>query len=189
MAIFDDTFIGENVCSGLVVESDHRQKLHELILGAQSVVLNRTLQQHVDRIEEHNRDLRAKADAIPAAARGTLTVDAFFALAARDDIDAAIDDAERRLAAAKQENTIRTTTEFQPFGLPTIDLAALTILLERDLADLDRAAAGRFRLTFPLSARTRRRGLRTACGASPEAHMTWPVSRALSARRICAVRR
>lgn len=141
MVVFDDTFIDENVCSGLVVESEHRQKLHELILGAQGVALNRTLQQQVERIEEHNHDLRTKGDAIPAIARGTLTVDGFCALAARDGIDAAIDDAERRLAAAKQENTIRTTAEFQPFGLPAIDLAALTTLLGRDLAELDRAAA------------------------------------------------
>jgi wobble nucleotide-excising tRNase len=36
MAVFDDTFVDENVCSGLVVESEHRQRLHELILGSQA---------------------------------------------------------------------------------------------------------------------------------------------------------
>lgn len=145
MAVFDDTFIDENVCSGLVVESDHRQKLHELILGAQGVALNRALQQHIDQIAVHNRDLRTKSDAIPAAARGNQTVDRFCALEARADIDDAIADAERRLAAARQENTVRTTGEFQPFGLPAIDRAAIAALLGRDLAELDRAAADKVR--------------------------------------------
>ena len=77
IAVFDDIFVDENVFSGLAVEPDHRQKLHELILGVQGVNLNHELQQHVAHIEEHNRLLRIKADAIPAAARGSLNVDDF----------------------------------------------------------------------------------------------------------------
>jgi wobble nucleotide-excising tRNase len=34
MAIFDDAFVDENICSGLVVAPGHRQRLHEFILGA-----------------------------------------------------------------------------------------------------------------------------------------------------------
>ena len=34
MVVFDDVFIDDNVYSGLAVGVDHRQKLHELILGA-----------------------------------------------------------------------------------------------------------------------------------------------------------
>lgn len=29
--VFDDNFVAENICSGIKVETDHRQKLHELI--------------------------------------------------------------------------------------------------------------------------------------------------------------
>ena len=87
IAVFDDAFIAANVCSGIEIETVHRQNLHELILGSQGVTLNATLRTHVDRIEVHNRDLRAKQDAIPAASRGALTVDAFCALAADPDID------------------------------------------------------------------------------------------------------
>src|SRR5206468_11825472 len=77
IAVFDDAFVAANVCSGIAIETEHKQNLHELILGAQGVALNTALQGHVALIEEHNRDLRTKGDAIPAAARGTLTVDAF----------------------------------------------------------------------------------------------------------------
>ena len=81
VAIFDDAFVAANVCSGIEIESMHRQNLHELILGAQGVEFNTTLQGRVARIEQHNKDLRTKQGAIPAAARGALSVDAFCAVA------------------------------------------------------------------------------------------------------------
>jgi hypothetical protein len=35
LAVFDDIFVSENVCSGIDIAPEHRQNLHELILGAQ----------------------------------------------------------------------------------------------------------------------------------------------------------
>jgi wobble nucleotide-excising tRNase len=90
IAIFDDAFVDQNICSGLVIESDHRQKLHELILGAQGVALNRALQDAVTQIEDHNRSLREMSDAIPANARFGMPVDDFCALPADAAIDATI---------------------------------------------------------------------------------------------------
>ena len=90
MVVFDDVFVDQNVCSGLVVEAEHRQRLHEWILGSQGVALNRTLQECVERVEELNRRLRAKADAIPAAVHDGFGVDEFCALEPRQDIDTAI---------------------------------------------------------------------------------------------------
>ena len=49
--VFDDYFVAENVCSGMVVETVHRQNLHELIIGAQGVALSNTLHGHIERIE------------------------------------------------------------------------------------------------------------------------------------------
>jgi len=141
ITIFDDVFVDQNICSGLEVAADHRQKLHELILGAQGVALNLQLQAHVARIEEHNRDLRAKADAIPPASRGNLSADAFCALQPIDDLAAQIEGAERQLAAARQQEPIRATPLFDAISLPQIDPAALNDLLQRDLPSLDTAAA------------------------------------------------
>jgi len=101
IAIFDDAFIAANVCSGVEIGTSHRQNLHELILGAQGVALNAALQVHVARIEDHNRALTLKGNAIPAAARGGLNVDDFCALPADPDIEVSIATAERNLAAAR----------------------------------------------------------------------------------------
>jgi wobble nucleotide-excising tRNase len=141
IAIFDDVFVDENVFSGLSVEAGHRQNLHELILGSRGVTLGKAFQALVDRIEDHNKALRAKADAIPAAARGGLDTDDFCALAARPDIAFEIQAAERLLAASKEQDAVRTTEDFNTFDLPGFNLEEMVALLARDLPDLDAAAA------------------------------------------------
>ncbi|MGD0024402.1 MAG: hypothetical protein ABSC37_07215 [Xanthobacteraceae bacterium] len=85
MIVFDDTFVDENMRSGLAVGAEHRQRLHEWIPGSAGVALNRILQDCVARNEQHNRSLRAKADSIPAGVRGSLNADELCALQQRQD--------------------------------------------------------------------------------------------------------
>jgi len=141
MVVFDDVFVDQNVCSGLAVEAEHRQRLHEWILGSQGVALNRTLQECVERVEELNRKLRAKADAIPAATRDGFSVDEFCALAARQDIVTAIQEGERALSAAEQQEAIGTARPFEPVALPEMETAEIAQVLVMDLRELDAAAA------------------------------------------------
>ena len=143
--VYDDAFVAENVCSGIEIETSHRQNLHELILGAKGVALSKALQGHVDRIEQHNKDLRAKQDAIPAAARGPFNVDAFCGLSQNKDIDKEIEEAERRLAAAKAAGAIHQRAAFQALNLPGFDLDRIRDVLGRSLPDLEADAATRVR--------------------------------------------
>lgn len=143
IAVFDDYFVSENVCAGIEIETTHRQNLHELILGSQGVALSSALQTHVARIEDHNRTLRILGDAIPAAARGALSVDDFCALRALPNADQAVLDAERQLAAARSAGVIRHAPEFVRITLPTFDTGAINTLLARTLPDLEAAAATR----------------------------------------------
>lgn len=139
VVVFDDMFIDQNVHSGLAVQAHHRQNLHELILGAQAVTLSCRHQELVARIETHNTELRAKAGAIPAADKGPFSVDDFCAQPARPEIDQAIQDVERDLAAAREQDFIRTTPLFELFYLPAFDLAAIETILQQDLPALDAA--------------------------------------------------
>ena len=145
IAIFDDAFVSANVCSGIELQTPHRQNLHELILGAQGVALNAALQGHVTRIEKHNAALRELAEAIPARALGPYKVDAFCNLDEDPDIDQKIQDAERRLAAAQSADAIRQRPGFQAIGLPDFDIDAINDVLGRTLADLEAAAAEQVR--------------------------------------------
>jgi wobble nucleotide-excising tRNase len=143
LVIFDDVFIDENVHSGLAIDAHHRQNLHELILGRQAVALSRQLQGLVEKIEGHNRELRARERAIPAAQRGPFPIDDFCALPARPDIDQAIQEAERAVAAAREQDAIRTTSPFEQLTLPQFALAEIDAVLQRDLPALDAATVRR----------------------------------------------
>lgn len=143
ITIFDDHFVEDNVCSGLKVTTEHRQNLHEFIIGAQGVSLNNTLQTHVTRIEEHNRTLQAKANAIPIEIRGGLSVGDFCALNNREDIDQVIQETERSIAATRSTAAIRQQSNFDPLILPQFDLSTIEEILKRDLPELEAAAGER----------------------------------------------
>jgi wobble nucleotide-excising tRNase len=143
MVVFDDMFIDQNVYSGLAVEPEHRQNLHDLILGSRGVTLNKRLQELIEQIEIQNSTLRIKAAAIPVAERGTLSVDDFCALPHRADIDIAIQSAERNLAAAREQDPIRNSSVFDTVTLPAFDVSAIERILQEDLPSLNAAAATR----------------------------------------------
>jgi wobble nucleotide-excising tRNase len=143
LVVFDDVFVDENVHSGLEVEAGHRQKLHELVLGAQGVALSRRIQELVQQVEDHNRALRDKGRAIPESERHGLSLDDFCALAARPNIDLEIQESERALSAARAQEPVRTTPTFETLSLPGFDLEAIQQVLAEDLPSLDSAAAER----------------------------------------------
>lgn len=140
LAVFDDVFVDANIHSGLIVEARHRQNLHELVLGAQGVELSRRIQALVARIEDHNRGLREKAAVITEEMRQGFSVDDFCALPALPGIDAKIDATERALAAAREQNAVRSSPLFETIVLPSFDTAAIDSVLDRGLDDLDAAA-------------------------------------------------
>ncbi len=139
--VFDDFFVDRNVYSGMEVEAEHRQNLHELILGAAGVALARRVDDLAAEIRTRNAELRNKANAIPPADRHGLSVDDFCGLANRSDIDNAIKEAEQRLAALQNARTVKSTPDFATLGLPTIDFANIQAILNRTINDLDRSAA------------------------------------------------
>lgn len=139
--IFDDAFVSANVCSGIEIETAHRQNLHELILGAQGVALNGVLQGHVTKIEEHNRKLRAKESAIPASSLGPFTVAKFCDLKPDADIEKKVKEAEQRLSAAQSADAIRQRAEFRSLALPNFDPDEIERVLASDLPGLEAAAA------------------------------------------------
>ncbi len=137
MVVFDDLFVDQNIHSGLSVEVAHRQNLHELILGEQAVTLSKELQELIRKIEAHNAGLRTKSGAIPSAERGNLNVDQFCALPQQGNIDGAIQEAERRIGAARQQEAIRTTPAFEEVSLPPFDMPGLAGVLGQNLPSLE----------------------------------------------------
>ena len=140
LVVFDDTFVEQNVYSGLTVSPQQRQHLHDIILGPQAVVLQKRLDQQVEKIENHNRQLRVKESEVPASARGQFSIDQFCALPADPDIDEKIQETEFLLAAAQQQGAIGSTPEFDLLNLPKFDLTEVDRVLQMDLNSLERTS-------------------------------------------------
>jgi wobble nucleotide-excising tRNase len=145
LMLFDDVFVDANVHSGLIVDARHRQNLHELVLGAPGVELSRRIQELVDRTEAHNKALREKAAAITDDMRQGLSVDDFCALPELRGVDAEIEATERAMAAAREQDAVRTSPLFDTLVLPAFDANAIDRILKQDLPALDAAAEARVR--------------------------------------------
>ena len=140
LAVFDDAFVENNVYSGLSVNPQHRQNLHDLILGPTAVELSKQLDVLESKREDHNRELRSKGNAIPSPARGALTVDEFCRLSANPDVDQAIQSAENSLTAAKDKEVIKDNPELEKFSLPVFKIDEIEEILQRDLGVLEAVA-------------------------------------------------
>ncbi|MBN2561758.1 MAG: AAA family ATPase [Phycisphaerae bacterium] len=145
VAIFDDAFVDENIYSGLTVAPEHRQRLHELVLGAQGVILHRNVDTLVAKIEAHNVELRARQAAIPAGEMGPFSADDFCALPSQADVDIAIKGVDRKIAAVKEQDPVRRGQLLDTLSLPGFDVKAIAKILAQDVDSLDTTAAERVR--------------------------------------------
>ena len=107
LKIFDDSFISNNVCSGLEVDSDQRRGLHELILGERGVVLYKEFENLGQKVKEHNDNIKIFVKAIPAMVLGPYKVEEFCLLKEDKKIDDNIKllTQKRDTAISKEKNS------------------------------------------------------------------------------------
>ena len=138
--VFDERFVDENVYSGLDVDASHRQNLHQLVLGELGVELNGRLQDLVSRITKHNSDLELKAKAIPETERFGLLANEFCALPMVSDMDKQIEDSERTLMAAQDQDAVLKAPLFETVEMPKLNVEAIKGILSKGLSTLDKEA-------------------------------------------------
>ncbi|MDD5766396.1 MAG: AAA family ATPase [Candidatus Marinimicrobia bacterium] len=143
LSIFDDIFVVDNVYSGLEIQANHRQNLHEFILGSRGIALARRVEYLATQISEINNQILQASDSIPPALRGQLTIDQFCEINPSPNIDQEIQDVERQIAALSHASEIDRTAIFQQFSLPQIDLNRIQIILSSSLQDIDQASLSR----------------------------------------------
>ena len=107
LAIFDATFVAENVYSGEAVELDHRRKLYGVIVGKQGADLARRIEELDTASRDKSTEIRDKRAAVQALAGG-LTPETFVALPADPAIEEKIAAQEMEVAAVRQAEQIRT---------------------------------------------------------------------------------
>lgn len=146
--VFDEQFVAENVHSGMAVDVHHRRKLHDLIIGAEGVRLNQSVQLAVDEIERLNSRINAVKRGIPVHELHGLDFEAFIALPNLENIETEIVKVEDRLRSAQQADKIRAEPEFPDLEIPDVDLEMLGTLLQQSLAGMEEAARSRLEAHF-----------------------------------------
>lgn len=141
--IFDEQFVNDNIFSGMVVQSPHREGLHSLIVGAQGMRLLKALQGAVGNIEEHNKKLRTLIAAFPTEVLRGLTVDQFCALAELDNADEKIEEARKSLSAARQQESVMKMADFEVLPSARITPESMEEELGKKLADISSATERR----------------------------------------------
>jgi wobble nucleotide-excising tRNase len=128
IAIFDATFVSENVYSGDTVDIEHKRSLYRIIVGKQGV----DLAQEIETIDAASRakstEIREKAAAIQAYVPQGVTLDVFLALAEDPAIDEKVATAERELEAVRQTDQINTRAALSELVLPSVPANLETLL-------------------------------------------------------------
>ena len=146
--VFDDYFVDENVYSGLTVTPNHRQNLHEVILGNEGVMLARRVDEITTQIADLTRDLLSAVANIPLDIRFGMQIDDFCNLQNVENIDQLITQKERNLTASRQNADVRSHALFPTISLPEIDSVQLANLLRMGLENLEILALERVKQQF-----------------------------------------
>ena len=120
LAIFDGTFVTENVYSGDAVATEQRRNLYRVIIGAQGVGFAQRIEELDGLIRAKNSDIRDAQEPIQREIPSGISLEAFLALAEDATIDDKISVAEREIGAARQAEQIR-----QRAGLTAVIIPAL----------------------------------------------------------------
>jgi wobble nucleotide-excising tRNase len=135
IAIFDGTYISENVFAGDFVETVHRRNLYRVIIGAQGVTLAARVTELDNQIRAKNDEIRNGRTGLGAYLAPGTTIEQFIALPAEPQIDERIVECERTLQAAQQAVQLQQRPGLDSLALPPFD-AAFAQLLARTLPDV-----------------------------------------------------
>lgn len=144
IAIYDLTFVHQNVYAGDFVTHEHKKSLYQVILGEKGVVLANHISQLDAAVRQANRDIKEKQTAVQALAPGGMSADAFLELVPPDDVDEQITKKRREHAAAENAEQIATKRVLASIALPRLPIY-FTDVLERQLGDISSDAEKRVR--------------------------------------------
>ena len=98
IAVFDGTFVAENVHSGDVVEIDHKRNLYRVIIGREGVALAQDEERLALEIRDKQSEARTAERVVEALVPLGIKFEDFLSLLADPDIDAKIAAQEQAVA-------------------------------------------------------------------------------------------
>ena len=120
VAVFDGTYVRENVFAGDAVDTEHRRNLYRVIIGAQGVALATRVDDLDNQIRAKNTEIRDNRAQMQRHIPQTMTPEVFIALAEDPEIDGKIAAKEQELQASRQAAQLQQRAGFcaNRSGLP-----------------------------------------------------------------------
>ena len=135
LAIYDSTFVSENVYSGDAVDLDHKRNLYEVIVGKQGVDLARHIADLDADSREKSTEIRDKRAAVQVLVPQGLTVEEFLSLQEDTTIDGKITEKEKELEAVREADQIKNRAALSELTLPTFP-AEFVALLDKTIENI-----------------------------------------------------
>ena len=128
LAIFDSTFVSENVYSGDAVDLDHKRNWYRVIVGKQGVDLAGQIEGLDAASRAKSTHIREWLAAVQTFVPQGLAVEAFLTLQEDSRVDAKISGKERELQAVKEGDQIKNRAALSELALPTFPAGFETLL-------------------------------------------------------------
>lgn len=136
LAIFDGTFVAENVCSGEVVEIDQKRNLYRVIIGREGVQLAEEEARLSLASRTKTSEITATTKTIQPFVPAGMKLEQFVVLPSDPEIDDKIAAQQRTLEAVRLAGKIAARAPLSEINLPTIpeDFGALLTKTIEDIA-------------------------------------------------------
>jgi wobble nucleotide-excising tRNase len=139
LAIYDSTFVHQNVYAGDHIDHDHKKNLYRVIVGEAGVALAREVDEYDGKIREANKDVNARAGVVKASLPSGMKLETFLGLPADPNVATKIAAKQAEIAALAKAKEIKEKPD-----LATIAVAQLPsdfeALLAKELADVSKEA-------------------------------------------------
>ena len=142
IAIFDATFVSENVFSGDFVDITHKRSLYRVIVGRDGVALAKKIEQLDSASRAKAAEIREKAAPLQALLPKYSALESFLATEENPGVDEGIATAEAELQALRQAAEIRAKTLLTAITIPALPVG-LAELLAATVDDIARDAETR----------------------------------------------
>lgn len=142
MAIYDSTFVDENVHSGNIIEREHRKNLYGVIVGEEGVVLARSVDEFDARIREANKDITAKENVVKAYLPKGMLFTTFLALSPIPSLGDVITEKQAELTMLKSSQEIKAKAALTGVKLPQLP-PNFELLMAKLLEDVSHDAESR----------------------------------------------
>lgn len=119
IALFDKTFIHENVFTGDSIDHEHRRNLYRVIVGKHGVELARKVEELNEKIKKTNPDLKIKEDAVKIHIPQGMDIEEFINLSKDEDIDAHISSKVSEIRSYGDSGAILNTSLLETIDIPT----------------------------------------------------------------------